>query len=104
MNVYTLLVKYQNFILDFVSYLSILLYIIIALNMSLNAPEYLETLKSLTKIYVSLFLIYRFNPFRQTKFNDFDSKIAFNAGIFLFTTTTINEILIQYFEKIKNRF
>ena len=34
-----------------------LLYIVIALNLSVSAPEYLSYLQSLMKIYISLFLI-----------------------------------------------
>ena len=58
---------------------------IIAL-LSNNAPEYLHYLQLFVKIYVSLFLIYRFNFFRKITFNQFDSKIAFTSGLFLFSS------------------
>ena len=78
-----------------------LLYIVIALNLSVSAPEYLSYLQSLMKIYVSLFLIYRFNPFRTVKFTELDSKIAFSAGLFLLGTTAIDNILQYYLSSIK---
>lgn len=81
---------------DIIVYTTWLLYITIALGLSANAPEYLGTLQSFVKIYVSLFLIYRFNPFRQVKFTSLDAKIAFSAGMFLLATTAIEQILKSY--------
>jgi hypothetical protein len=78
------------------------LYFIIALGLSSKAPEYLSTLDYFLKIYVSLFLIYRFNPFRKIKFTELDRKVAFSAGFFVLATTTVNQILIYYLEEIKN--
>ena len=34
-----------------------------------------------------------FNPFRKTEFNNFDKKIAFHAGILLFSITTLDSII-----------
>jgi hypothetical protein len=79
-----------------------LLYFIVAFGLSTTAPQYLSTLDYFIKLYVSLFLIYRFNPFRKVVFTDLDRKIAFSAGIFVFATTAINKILVSYLEGIKN--
>jgi hypothetical protein len=79
-----------------------LLYIVIALGLSAKAPQYLNHLLYFTKIYVSLFLIYRFNPFRNVEFTNLDRKIAFSAGTFLIATIAIDEIiknLLEYFNK-----
>jgi hypothetical protein len=92
----------QSTIFDFVIYFSWFLYILITFGISIKAPEYLNFLEYYIKLYVSLFLIYRFNPFRKIKFTELDSKIAYNAGIFLFTTTTINQLLILYINNLKN--
>ncbi|MCJ7801149.1 MAG: hypothetical protein MUP82_02190 [Candidatus Marinimicrobia bacterium] len=49
-------------------------------------------------VYVCLFLIWRFNPFRKLDaFTDLDRKIAFSAGVFIITTTALNRyvVLIQ---------
>ena len=72
--------------------------------MSTNAPAYLESLDSFVRIYISLFLLIRFNPFQKIVFTDLDRKIGFSAGLFLFTTTTINHVMITYFDKFKTRF
>ncbi len=73
-----------------------ILYITIALGLSATAPQYLDYLQNITKIYVSLFLIYRFNPFRVVNFTKLDAKISFGAGVFLLTTTAINTIIQKY--------
>jgi hypothetical protein len=85
----------------FISYLS---YGLLLLGISTNAPKYLESLDSIVQIYISLFLIVRFNPFRKIVFTDLDRKIGFSAGLFLFTTTAINHIMINYLDNFKNLF
>lgn len=88
--------SFQNKMFDFIVYITWILYIIIALGISANAPQYLDDLQYYMKIYISLFLIYRFNPFRQINFTDLDGKIAFSAGFFLLATTTINTLIQPY--------
>lgn len=101
------LYNFQNIAFDFVTYITYFLYAFIALSTSftdrfyLDARYYLENLQFFIRIYISLFLLYRFNPFRTIKFNNLDTKIAFNAGLFLLTTTLINSALITYFEQLR---
>ena len=46
------------------------------------------------KIYVCLYLIWRFNPLRSHyELTNLDIKIAFNAGLFILATTTLSEYL-----------
>ena len=94
--------KYQENLFNIVIFLSYALIILSSLGLSKLAPKYLEILDYYVRIYICLFLIWRFNPFRNVKFTSLDKKIAFNAGIFvLFATTSINQILITY---LKNKF
>jgi hypothetical protein len=85
--------QYNAFIV--IVYVSWILYISILLGLYAKAPKYLDTLHSFVKIYISLFLIYRFNPFRHVKFTELDTKISFSAGLFLLGTTAINQILVN---------
>jgi hypothetical protein len=85
---------------DLIVIITWILYIFIALGLSVKAPEYLDTLQYYVKVYVSLFLMYRFNPFRSVKFTNLDAKIAFTAGALLFTTTYINAIIQNYLQDI----
>ena len=68
----------------------------VILGLSVNAPEYLNTIQSFMRIYISLFLIYRFNAFRKVKFTDYDAKISFSAGLFLLGSTAIDGIIKYY--------
>ena len=92
---------FQSQAFSFILYLRWILYFIILLGLSAKAPQYLNDLQYYVKIYVSCFLILRFNPFRQTKFTELDASIAFSAGMFLLTTTAIDTILITYLKEIK---
>ena len=59
----------------------LLLYFVILIGALRSAPQYLNILQFYFKLYIGVFLTWRFNPFRMTKFNAFDAKVAFNAGI-----------------------
>ena len=93
----------QNKFFDIVLYITYILYIAVALGLSANAPQYLDELQKYIKLYISLFLIYRFNPFRRVKFNDLDAKIAYNAGWFLLATTFVDSILKTYLETVTKK-
>jgi hypothetical protein len=48
------------------------------------------------KIYVSIFLIIRFNPFTKNEFNDLDRKFAFTSGMLILSTSAIAQIAEKY--------
>lgn len=91
--------KWQENIFDIIIYLSYILIFISALGLSVEAPKYLESLDYYVRIYICLFLLWRFNPLRSHyEFTDLDRKIAFSAGLFILTTTALN----QYLDNFKN--
>jgi hypothetical protein len=64
---------------------------------------YLERINDITKIIISIYLIWRFRYFRKNiKFDKLDQSIVFHCALFLLLTTTLNKILIYYSETIKN--
>ena len=90
----------QEKIFDLILIISYILIFISYFNLSDSAPTYLETLDYYIKIYICLFLIWRFNPFRKVNtFTDLDRKISFSAGMFIITTTTLN----QYLTNVKDK-
>jgi len=93
--------KFQTQMFDIITILSFILYFVIGIGISANAPEYLGTLQGYTKLYVSLFLIWRFNPFRRVRFTELDGRIAFSAGMFLLTTTAFESFATYYLNSIK---
>jgi hypothetical protein len=88
--------KIQQTLFNYGLIASYLLYVLALFGIYKNAFMYLGTLSMILKTYVSLFLIIRFNPYMKHDFTDFDRKIVFSAGTFLFLTTTISSILVSY--------
>jgi len=85
-------------------YLSYVLLFISALGISEMQPNYyLDTMDYYIRIYICLFLMWRFNPLREKpEFTELDRKIAFSAGAFILTTTALNQYLVKFKEIIKN--
>ncbi len=79
--------KFQEKLFDFVLYTTYILYLVIFIGLSVNAPHYLNIVDFFFKLYISLFLIWRFNPFRTVPFTGLDKKIIFNAAIFILIIT-----------------
>lgn len=96
------LYKVQDFWFNVFIIITYFLYILFAIGIFKSAPQYLEKLDYYVKIYISIFLLWRFNPFRKIIFTELDRKIAFSAGIFLFTTSAVNKILTTYLIDAKN--
>jgi hypothetical protein len=90
-------IQLQEKIFKGLQYFSYLLYILIIFGLSYSAPKYLSLLNVYLPIYVSAFLLFRFNPWRELSFTEFDRQIVFQAGIFLLLTTSISTVLDNYF-------
>lgn len=98
-----LLNDWQNRLFNLFIFISYILIIFSALGLSKSAPKYLETLDYYVRIYICLFLIWRFNPLRSYyEFTDLDRKIAFSAGVFILTTTALNQYLLSFKDQITN--
>lgn len=91
----------QEGFFDIIIFITYFLIILATLGISQYAPKYLNDLDYYVKIYVSLFLIFRFNPFIHLKFTGLDRKIAFTSGIFIITTTVIAKYLTKMSYKTK---
>jgi len=79
--------------------ISLFLIIISAVGLSKIAPKYLSYLDYFIRIYVCLFLLWRFHPFKKKyEFTELDREISFYAGVFILTTTVIN----TYITNVKN--
>ncbi len=100
----TTLHKYQERLFNLFIYTSYFLIIVSALGLSETAPKYLANLDYFIRVYICLFLMWRFNPLRtHYEFTDLDRKIAFSAGVFILTTTALNQyldIIKEYIKKL----
>lgn len=75
------------------------------LGLSQSAEKYLQSLDYYVRIYICLFLIWRFNPFRSNyEFTDLDRKIAFSGGLIILTTSALNNYLTDIKNVIKQTF
>ena len=96
--------KWHQKLYYLLSYFSIFLYILAFIGLSFNAPKYLLLLQEIMKIYISIILILRFNPYYKIEFNknnyEFDRKLAFSSGVFLLLTTGITTYIRSFLDKI----
>jgi len=96
--------KWHQKLYYLLSYFSIFLYIVAFIGFSFNAPKYLLLLQEIMKIYISVILILRFNPYYKIEFNknnyEFDRKLAFSSGVFLLLTTGITTYIRSFLDKI----
>ena len=91
-------------IYNILTYASFLLYIISTIDLYDTAPQYILYIDIALKLFIGLFLIFRFNPLVKIRFNDFDKQIIFSSGIFILLSSTITTFIlnkIQY--KIKQK-
>lgn len=86
--------NFQNKLFDVVLYSIYILYFLIFFGLSMSAPRYLQIIDLFFKLYISLFLIWRFNPFRTVPFTSLDKKIIFNAAVFLLIISITRMITI----------
>ena len=94
--------SFQNLIFNIIIIFSYTCGALIVFGLYPNAATYLANVDYYVRIYVSLFLLLRFNPFRHITFTDLDRKVAFSAGIFIFTTTIVNQILLSYATELRS--
>jgi preprotein translocase subunit SecG len=93
---------YQNLFFNIFIVVSYILIFVTALGFN-NGTKYLQDLDYYVRIYICLFLLWRFNPiFPVKEFTDLDRKIAFSAGFFILTTTALNAWLEYAKQKAKN--
>jgi hypothetical protein len=84
------------------SYL-LIVFIFIGIQIPNKIYNYYYTIDFYIRIYICIFLLWRFNPFQKIKFNELDRHIAFSAGLVILSTTILNNYLVQLKEKIQNQ-
>ena len=120
----------QHKLFSIVLFISYILIVAVYLGLSSSASSYLDTIDYYLRIYICLFLIWRFNPFRPfllinahsgafssaksngsarienaqrcrtITFTELDRKIVFSAGLLILTTTALNKYIVQATDKL----
>ena len=75
------------------NYTVYILYVVAYFGIWSGAPEYLEYLRTLLKLYVGCVLVYFFNPFIQITSQQINRSVAFSAGIFILTGLSLDKIM-----------
>ena len=76
-------------------------YVALALGLLSKKPEILDKIDYAVNVFISVFLVWRFNPLFPPKFTEFDRKVIFSAGTFLFTMTIVDIFLKTYVDEAK---
>ena len=77
----------------YISRFLLFLYIMIYIGVISYVPSYIRTLTTGFNIFICLFLIYKFNPFREHTLNKNDGKIIFASALFMLTNLGLTEII-----------
>jgi hypothetical protein len=80
-------------------------YIFIFLGVSYLLPNYIRTISNVMHLLICLFLIYKFNPLRNTQqITDTDKNMIFFAALFIIMSTSITEFALSFFNSLKKVF
>jgi hypothetical protein len=75
-----------------VNYVVYVLYVVAYLGIWREAPEYLDALRTLLKLYVGGVLVWTFNPFVSVASSGINKQVAFSAGVFILTGLSLDKI------------
>lgn len=76
-------------------------YVAILFGLFEQESHYVKVVDFWVKVYMSIFLLWRFNPIFPGRFDDFDRQMVFGSGVLLFTSTIVTEYLMEYVVKAK---
>ena len=81
------------------------LYILSLIGFNFIAPKYLTYFSAIVKVYISLLLLWKFNPLKTPKpVTNYDREVIFSAGTFLLLTTVIGDILMAHDAQVHDQF
>ena len=93
---------FTNKVLSYYTYLFNFMLVSAYIGVGVSKPIWMTTIDYYLKIFISLFLLYRFNPFRQQIImQELDRRVIFTGAVIIFTSTILNKILLTYSEKYK---
>lgn len=77
----------------YISTIILFSYIMIYIGVISYEPSYIRTLTLWFNTFICIFLMYKFNPFREHTLNKNDGRIIFASSLFMMTNLGITEIL-----------
>ena len=92
--------KLQEFIFDLFIMFSWGILVLIILGVFHGKPAYFHYIEAFIKIYIGIFLMIRYNPFKirwmDFKFTELDRKIIFSTGLIILSSSLFKEYLNIY--------
>ena len=96
-----MIIDAQHFIIDWMGYITFIIFILLFLGILQKEPTYFIEASFILKVFISLYLVIRFNDFRKNiKFTELDRKVCFMAGIYLILFS-FADLVQDYSLKIK---
>ena len=59
-------------------------------------PELVELISNTVRLFVCLFLLFRFHPFKKYTLHKYDGDVIFTAALFLLTNEIIEKYILTY--------
>ena len=95
------MIDVRHFIIDWMIYITFIIFILLFLGIIQKEPTYVSQVIFVFKVFISLYLMYRFNDFRKNvKFTELDRKVCFLAGSYLLLFS-FADLIHDYSKKIK---
>ena len=95
------MIDVKHFIIDWMIYITFIIFILLFLGIIQKEPTYVSQVIFVFKVFISLYLMYRFNDFRKNvKFTELDRKVCFLAGSYLLLFS-LADLIHTYSTKIK---
>lgn len=95
------LYRIETIIVDWIGIFTFLIFALLFIGFLQKEPIYFIEFVFLFKVFISIFLIYRFNDFRNVKFTELDRKVCFLAGINLLIIS-FADLIQDYLGRIKS--
>lgn len=93
--------RIETLIVDWISFITIIIFTLLFIGLIKKEPFYFVEFVFIFKVFISIFLIYRFNDFRKNiKFTSLDRKVCFLAGMNLLMIS-FADLIQEYMGKIK---
>ena len=77
-----------------------LLYILMYFGLIKYNISYIENIHIIIQIYICIFLMIRFHPFRKHQLKEYDAQIIFGSALFLMTSLGFTNIFMNYFQYV----
>ena len=88
-------VNYSKQTYQLIETILIFAYIIVYFGLFYINPSYIYYLSMFVNTFVSLFLIFKFHPFREHRLTKHDGHIIFTSALFMLSSSSLTEVILN---------